>query len=395
MLAISAISNRFCPENALLLLLCRVHTGRSTHQEVNAFIHDHHLDLDKLFSIIQYHRLIPVAYHAIIPCTIDEPFKERLKNETIVLTIQSTEQQNEALRLYDRIRAGGINIVPYKGPLFSYRYYGSTALRQSTDIDFLLPHENYNNLERIIDILAADGYTPMYKVPQGYRELLFRNTCEFYFDKYRNGERTQHIEFHWSAHHPVFDLPFNIPNNVLLRETETINISGRNIQVLTAENDLLAILIHHGIKENWSFLKHVLDIAMLAGNSNVRWEYLRATCRKYHVEKALDIGLALSKELLGVQQVQSPSKEINAGGFIDNIFSEKKQRNALVFQQWRKIKILDSHWARLKLVAKQLKYIFSPSLLDYKFVSFPKPLHFLYLPVKILRMLIALPGRKV
>ncbi|MBS1774028.1 MAG: nucleotidyltransferase family protein [Bacteroidetes bacterium] len=393
MLPISTISKKYGDEQALLVLLCRVFIGKANSEDINSFISDHQLNWDIVLSGIQQHKIGAIAYNTLSNTIADKTFIHQLKTETAIRAVYGSEQEKEILRIYDLIRKKGIAILPYKGPTFATQYYGSASLRQSTDIDFLMPRESLEDLENIIDILRADGYTPMYDIPLGYRKLLFQNTCEFYFDKYRNEIRTQHVEFHWLAHHPVFDLPVNIPNSMLFNNTQRIELASREIEVLGAENTLLTLLLHHGIKENWASLRHILDFAMVIKNGNIRWGDLYDTSRKYNIENALNVGLTLVEELLGVETAQIISKKVTTTRFIDNILN-KKQKKSLAYHQWQKIKLLDNNRARIKLIKKQVKYVFTPSILDNKFISLPERFHFLYIFVKVIRRSLTVFSRK-
>jgi hypothetical protein len=251
-----------------------------------------------------------------------------------------------------------------------------------------VPIGNYTELEQLINIMTNDGYISMYSIPRGYRDYILKNTCEYYFDKYENNDRKFHAEFHWLGHHPVFDLPERLPIEILLENPETIYILGRPVETMNVRNNTLAIVLHHGVREQWSTMKHILDLAQIVKSGKLDLEEVLKICRQYHFSNALYLGLQLTDELLGMKCDISYEKHLDTKRFVEQVLGGKPRRHTVWYNQWQKIKILDGVVPKVKMLLKQVYYAFTPSILDYKFIALPKPLFFLYFLVKIVRRLL-------
>src|SRR5690606_39122071 len=126
----------------------------------------------------------------------------------------------------------GIQVIPYKGLVFAAAYYPNFTFREFSDLDFLILLRDNADLETVYDIFKNNGYIPMHDNPKDIKDTIIKNTCEFYFNKYENGTRKYHVDFHWVCHHPVFDLPKTLPNDILFHNPDTINISNKPVKIL-------------------------------------------------------------------------------------------------------------------------------------------------------------------
>jgi hypothetical protein len=84
----------------------------------------------------------------------------------------------ELSRILRTLEAGGVTALAFKGPTLALLAYGNLALRDSADLDFLVPH---HQLASAIEIPSADGYykkSPRFHVD--YFQLPERISAAYY-----------------------------------------------------------------------------------------------------------------------------------------------------------------------------------------------------------------------
>jgi len=149
------------------------------------------------------------------------------------------------------LKSCSIPYITVKGPALSVQLYGTITMRQSRDIDILIPAERATDA---IHVLLANGYEPDKKslnITSGYQRFsrLYRNAG------LRHKGSGRMIELHWrlfdGTKEPAW---FDLQEPVVL-EKETF-------QGLTAQANLLYLSVH-GHHHRWSELGWITDIHLL------------------------------------------------------------------------------------------------------------------------------------
>ncbi len=394
MLSVDVISEKYGVEQAAVVLICRVFVGTASPEQLNAFLKEYSVDWWGLYRIIVKNRIRPVAYHVLQSIDIPGDVKLRLKHDRLSLAINCAEHQQELLKLLDVLKQHGIYAIPYKGPALASAFYKDQTLREFVDIDLLIDPSTAPDLQKIIDIITPFGYHPMYNLVPGMRRVILENTCEFYFDKYVNGQRKFHIEIQWLAHHPVFELHKKLPNQRLFQNPAVLNLRNTDVEVLNTESHFVTMLLHHGLRENWNSLKYLLDLAMILQNGRPDMKVVTAITKEYKFNKVLLSGSQLLNELLGVEDNLLPASQTDTAPYIDVLLSGKKKQRTSWQKQVSVLRNTDDISGRVKLTFKLVKYMFQPSLEDIRYFRLPERLHFLYFFVKFTRMFIAKTEKK-
>jgi hypothetical protein len=159
------------------------------------------------------------------------------------------------VRVTDLLRDLGIDFVPLKGPLLSFRLYGDATVRKYGDIDILI---NPGKVELARNGLLAVGYTEyMFTWPGSVsgkkRALKFWHHISF-----RNPEGDVIIELHWKLSNRQW-LNFRDADRIVSENLCTVVFNGNAYRVMTPEAELLYLVIHGGV-HRWGMLKWLADI---------------------------------------------------------------------------------------------------------------------------------------
>lgn len=383
MTSLDEITNLYGTEHTLIVLICRVFLGTADKDDIDTFINRHAINWEYFYHVVSRNKIRPVSYQVLSKAAIPEGILNKLRNDNKNNSLKCIEHLKELLDISDGLRHLDIKVLPYKGLVLSAAYYPNFHLRESSDIDFLVLLNDYGDINKLKDFFIKRGYIPMGDIPEEFTTTFIKYACEYFFEKFENGERRFHIDIHWSAYHPSFDLPEPLPNGLLFQNPSTINISGKNIQVLNEDNHFITLILHHGLRESWAGLKYLLDIAQIVKNGKIDWAYQRKMSETYQYNRVLDTGLTLTTELFGIQtNVKEP---VNTNYYFDLILSGKPRKKAFFRKQLRKILLMDRLSGKIKMLSQSVQYLFNPSKLDYDFVKLPKRVFFLYFFVKIIR----------
>lgn len=171
---------------------------------------------------------------------------------------QYLEELHEILVLSDLFKENGIEFVPLKGFLLSWRLYNDPIYRSQVDIDFLidLPY-----MDKAIDLLEERGYRPfIYPWPgkKRRRDLLARHNHEI---QYFHPGKNIGIDLHWDFLHHLIS-PLRSVKEQVFDNLVPVQFEGRIFRVLNPEYELLYLVIHGGW-HGWNRLKWLVDVNQL------------------------------------------------------------------------------------------------------------------------------------
>jgi hypothetical protein len=196
------------------------------------------------------------------------------------------------------------------------------------------------------------------------------------------------VELHWRADpaHRLFDLD----DERWWAGLPTIGIAGRRVRTLFAE-PLLAALCLHGAKHFWSSLGWLVDVAELIRRSRgLDWDRILRQSTDLGYERKIALGLRLAEEWL---QAPIPPSICRAArdGRIESIaerigreFLQAAAPDTGVIEGVRRNLQLQDNLA--DGVAYGMRMLFTPGLGEWTRWTLPRPLHFLYWPLRLIRL---------
>ncbi len=251
------------------------------------------LDWSELLETAHRQGVLPLLYRnlaAICPEAVPPSILDRLRGRFRESAANSLLLVGELVRILDLLEARHIPAIPYKGPLLALRAYRHVTLRPFGDLDILIRR---HDVLRAKEILCVSGYRPELVLSRAEEGAHLARQCEYNFSG--DGGRVW-VELHWEVVPRLFSSP--IDQGKLWECAEWTSLQGRPVQTLSAEHALLVVCVH-GAKHLWTRLKWICDVAELIDASpDLRWGALLAEARARGGERMLLLGLALANALL-------------------------------------------------------------------------------------------------
>lgn len=176
--------------------------------------------------------------------------EERIEEKTGIL-----ELTGELLRILDAFLLAGVQCIPLKGPVLSYRLYGDPTVRQSSDLDILV---DVASVQEAINVVEGLGYHPeSNKWPQReyQQKRLIRYGHHLNFIYPINQSR---VELHWRMINALA-ISNKTFGTIVAENLTRIDFFGREVVVMIDETELLYLVIHGG-HHQWFWLKWLADV---------------------------------------------------------------------------------------------------------------------------------------
>ncbi len=394
MISIEKIQLEFGTEIALVLLCCRVHFNTETRPALQNFINKHPINWARVQSLSGYHRIDPMIFGILGNATLPNEVAEQIKQKRLYLIQKNFKQALETERLIELLSKNNIDCRPYKGPTFSKQFYGDIVSRESSDIDLVISPRGFGT---IISLMRKEGYSFENQLEYDYfGESIYEREKGLEFNKYKDGHRNFHVEFHWRIS----------PNNVsvkkeahslLFQRGEEIVLTKTPLKALNRNAHFVAMFIHHSCNDAFCVLRNIIDIGQIRKCNTFTNEdkiYISNTLKNLSLWRAASVCTFLCGELLGVSLFLSPKKESTIRPPIKRFFTERllhqkmlgKHAEVTPFKK-SNYYLKETNYEKIKYIFTCVKYRFIPSSKDIRMYRLPKKLYFLYMLLKPFRSL--------
>jgi hypothetical protein len=293
-------------------------------------------------------------------------------------------------RLIDVLKRADIEAIPYKGPVLAAFAYQDIGLRRFVDLDIMVRKDD---AVRAIQLFLADGYEFAKPLTDGQLEVLLRTQHNVQLRRYN---RQLIVELHWEVASHLF--ASSVQADELWRHLEVINLNGREVKTLAAE-DLIFSLCVHGSRHLWERLLWICDVAWLMSGQNLSWPNLLERARSTHTERMFLLGVTLAVKLLGGEAPELVRNKLDsdsqldklAAAIIEGLFNGPVHRPASTGQIFRYNLMVRKSWpSRLRY----FRHMLNPTDGDLNAISLPAPLTFGYYLMRPFRLLFR-PGGDV
>lgn len=260
---------------------------------------DHHLRP----WLYKYYRQMP---EGMVPREVLHAYKELIESQRFL----QLKLLREFFRIQRVLEKELIPVIPFKGFRMGHGYYGNPELREFSDLDVLISRDF---LRTVIRTLEGMGYVkePGYNPRNLPLEKVIKKYPEYNLDLWENGQRIAHVELHWQIAAP----PFNIDcyYEKMSPFVTQSKLQGKQYACFTPGGDLLMAAFHHGGKEEWTRLGHILDIGMILRKypdadyaEAIRWAEQR------HISRIILTGIQLAHQLCRIEIPDSIREKANA-----------------------------------------------------------------------------------
>jgi hypothetical protein len=181
----------------------------------------------------------------------------------------------------------GVTALPYKGPVLSLQLYGDLALRQSVDLDLVVPFDAYDVARAA---LVRRDLPPRWGHSARQEHTLFAWLGHAPF-----GMGDDFVELHWRFADRRF--PFALDAREALRRAQQQRVAGRMLPLMAAD-DLLAVLSMHAARHLFERLEWVSGVTRLLVAAPMEPATLMARAHALRARRALAVSVNVAARLL-------------------------------------------------------------------------------------------------
>lgn len=309
----------------------------------------------------------------------------RLKNVIRGGVVRSLALTAELIRVLDALQAGGVQAIPYKGPILSAQAYGDVALREFEDLDIVL---RQGDMAKADDILVGLGLRPKYpwNLSQNGRGSPVPGEYQ-----YSDDSRRLFVELHTEATLRHFPVPPDLDD--LAQRLQPVNLAGHELRTFGPE-DMLPMLCVHGSKDFWARISWVADVSeFVQSQPQLDWDRVFRDAQSRGTQRMLNLGLALANGLLGAPLPSSAASSVESDPVA--VFIARQIERAHLSREWPQMSATWRFRYRRKMLLKALdgwRYAVRLTLIpadeDYwGSVRLPRGLAPLYVALRPLRLL--------
>ena len=347
------------------------------------------LDWGRLTDLAERHGLRPLLYRH-----LDAEAPEQVPRQTVVDLWTHHERRaltnrlmaEELLRILGALEQAGIPALPYKGPVLAASLHGDLALREFGDLDILLRPQQVLAAKAL---LQAHGYRPLYDLKPAVEAAFLASRAQYHLVMV-HGVSSISVELHWMTD-PDFPVE-RIDDEQWWAGLDQIAVAGGRVRCFS-NRELMLVLCLHGSKHHWTGLGWLVDVAELARRqSRADWDWILARAKAMACERRLALGLHLAGEWLGARLPLDVQRHAAAVSAVPELahklsatwFTREHHSWGPVSRLRLDLKLDDRGGLRLRHLANVL---FTPSLAEWSAWPLPRVLHFLYLPLRLVRLL--------
>ena len=250
------------------------------------------VDWPRFMELATNHHVLPLVQRALktLPEIVPAAWAGRLRACRTTIAAYNLRAEATLRRLQERLAAGGIPLVPIKGPALAWLAHGDVALRQFEDLDLIVRR---GELLRAVAGLEQEGFR--------LRELAAG------VDRGRYLETLQNWSFEKPGFPPLDLKPVLIshalcgPESADFMEAACRRLPDAAAAGLRAPGPaamLLAVCLD-GANEMWVKLSAVADVgALLARHADVDWARFLDEAKRLGQRRSLLVGAGLAEDLL-------------------------------------------------------------------------------------------------
>ena len=204
---------------------------------------------------------------------------------------ESARTLGQVRRLADlctTLERAGIPALPYKGPVLSLQLYGDVALRQSVDLDLVVPLARYADARATLLALGLP--------PRGGHSKRQERTLFAWLGHAPFGRGADFVELHWRFADRRF--PFALDLERALARAHMLRVGGNTLPVL-ADDDLLVVLAMHGARHLYERLEWLAGVTRLLVTHRGEASRLVAHAESLRARRTLVVSVHVAGRILG------------------------------------------------------------------------------------------------
>ncbi|MCM3067782.1 nucleotidyltransferase family protein [Priestia flexa] len=328
------------------------------------------IDWRLFLNLVHHHRCQPIIYlklkdmpQTIVPLEVIQALQQTYTKNTFKM-LQLSGEMEQISKLFAE---NEIKTLFLKGPALAHHLYGDISLRTSKDLDVLVRE---TDLDKVDALLLASGY-----VKGGAPFLLNGTKRKSHHVEYVHSQKKIQIEIHWRLHNP----PVKEPSFDELWQRKSRSALTSSPVFFLGEEDLFLHLVVHGARHGWFRLRWLVDMDKVF-QKKLDYQQVKVLMKKLGYAHLVGQAMILSSQLLNTPV----NKELKAT--TEGSRPTKLAEKAYVYIcDSKEITSIISYLLSLKSPVQKVGYLLTvayPSYRDAQLLPLPKPLHFLYFPLR-------------
>lgn len=384
-----SLAETYGAEMASLILLCRLQYNTIAPGEVQSFISSQSINWELFQKIITVHQVRPFVYNVLTANAIqtDETFYNKLKLATTRIATGNLLKLKELVRILQLFKSSGVECMPSKGVLLSKKLYNDYISRETSDIDLIIHPRDFSTA---VHLLIADGYNCITYYNPEYKDLFLKSDSEIKFVKSISGVEHK-VELHWVITHKMMDIPFHTED--VFRNTARENVLSNEIEMPSLANNLVVLLIHHGVNDIWRTVRHSIDMASFVSryHADIDWREVEQLTRKYRIYKTTCMGMSMCREIYGIE---IPGQFATDGPLLERVvhnmlrFPPIKRKKLSAENMLQQFRLRDSVSDKIRLFYTYAGTALLPNIRDVETWRIPVKWRFAYFILKPFRLAI-------
>jgi len=344
------------------------------------------IDWDALLIHARHHSLMPLLAHRLLEAGVSLPssIRARLRTEFQSNLLRNFGLMEEIKRILAAWEAAGIEVIPYKGPVMAEQLWGSFALRECSDLDFLVRRED---VERAGLILADLGYNAVSPIAKSLRPALLRNASE---EQFRHSSTNILLELQWAPAPRTMAVSYD--ERQLWRNSTKAIVAGRTVTAPSPE-ELLGLLVIHGWKHNWAKLIWIADVAALIHLNNIDWEQVFHSASRNGWRRILLLGIAMTRKIYRLTDLPCDTDE-GITALANDLHEHLPRATPISYVEWHR-DMLRARDCRTHQLRQLRNFVLSPGLGEYATVKLPRWASPAYRLIRLGRVLSLWPAKSV
>jgi hypothetical protein len=244
-------------------------------------------DWDEVRRRAEAHGLLPWLARALFEGGIADGARAPIAAAASVVAARTLRQTRRLGELVSALGDTGVRAMPYKGPALSLQLYGDLALRQSVDLDLVVPRAAY---PRARDVLSRHGLPPRTGHSWRQERALFAWLGHAPF-----GRGDDFVELHWRFADRRF--PFALDADRALDRARPTIVAGRTLPLM-APDDLLVTLAMHGTRHLYERLEWLAGVTHLLASTSGEAARLAEHAASLRARRMLAVSVHLAGRVL-------------------------------------------------------------------------------------------------
>jgi hypothetical protein len=364
-----------------LLFLCSIKDLSTEQEEKIRKIIKAGINWELFLQIVKKHRIYMLVYNNLTKIKIvdvDERALKTLQQINQQKVMQSVKLAGELVRLARLLNNNGIRALSLKGPLLAREIYGDIAFRYSKDLDIIIAEQD---LEKTDKLLLANGFKNAdmeINLSPKQKAHIIKTNHHFVYQK----PGGIIIELHWRDNSESTKFQFD---KLWFKRRELI-LSGQSINVLSAEDEFIYLLIHGAI-HGYTRLRWLCDIAEIIKKDQLSWNEIINKATGMNIMEVLVQTVILCESLLSVN-IPEALKAPLSGNKLGKKMAIKAipliietDEDAFLPGQPLNMHLRKYTLLRSKGIKSKLNYLiarFYPGLIDYETIDFSDRFFFMY-----------------